>query len=71
MVFSLRILHFGKSYDIVSAVLLLKYRALHNGRRFSYISAKEVRHMPITLTIHILGYTITIRVKKQNRHPAR
>lgn len=27
--------------------------------------------MPITLTIHILGYTVTIRVKKQNRHSAK
>ena len=34
----------------------------------SYISAKEVKQMPITLTFHIFGLTITLRVKKQNRH---
>ena len=27
--------------------------------------------MPITITLHIFGCTITISVKKQNRHPAR
>jgi hypothetical protein len=33
-----------------------------------YISMKEVKHMPITLTLHIFGYTVTIKVKKQDRH---
>lgn len=29
---------------------------------------KEVRGMPITLTIHIFGLVITIKVKSENRH---
>ena len=27
--------------------------------------------MPITLTIHLFGYVITIRVKSENRHSAK
>ena len=27
--------------------------------------------MLLTVTFHIFGYTVTIKVKKQNRHPAR
>ena len=29
---------------------------------------EEVSEMPITVTIHIAGYTVTITIKKQNRH---
>ena len=32
---------------------------------------KEVRTMPITLTFHIFGYVITIRVKRESRHSAK
>ena len=33
---------------------------------------EEVVDMPITITLHIFGYTVTIRIKKgENRHPAR
>jgi len=30
-----------------------------------------VRLMPITLTLHILGFVITIKVKSENRHSAK
>ncbi|EOS55143.1 hypothetical protein C814_03319, partial [Anaerotruncus sp. G3(2012)] len=26
--------------------------------------------MPITITLHIFGYTVTIRIKGRNRHSA-
>ena len=42
-----------------------------NGRRFSHILRKEVRPMPITITLHIFGYTVTIRIKGRNRHSAK
>ena len=32
---------------------------------------KEVKHMPITLTVHIGRFTITICVKSRNRHSAK
>lgn len=41
------------------------------GEAVSYTTREGGERMPITLTIHIFGYTVTIRVKKQNRHPAR
>mgnify|MGYP000806463651 CR=1 FL=1 len=33
--------------------------------------AKGVRLMPITLTFHLFGCVITIKVKSENRHPGR
>ena len=45
--------------------------AAQNGRRFSHILRKEVRPMPITITLHIFGYTVTIRIKGRNRHSAK
>ena len=30
---------------------------------------EEVVDMPITITLHIFGYTVTIRIKGENRHP--
>ncbi len=27
--------------------------------------------MPITITLHILGYVVTIRIKSENRHSAK
>ena len=32
---------------------------------------EEVVDMPITITLHIFGYTVTIRIKGENRHPGR
>ncbi|MFR6394310.1 MAG: NAD(+) synthase [Oscillospiraceae bacterium] len=32
---------------------------------------KEVVDMPITITLHIFGYTVMIRIKGENRHPGR
>ena len=29
---------------------------------------EEVVDMPITITLHIFGYTVTIRIKGENRH---
>ena len=46
-------------------------RALRNGRRFGYNLRKGVRLMPITITLHICGYTVTIRIKGRNRHSAK
>ena len=39
------------------------------GKRFR----KEVKLMPITLTFHVFGYTITLKVTKKsnNRHSAK
>ncbi len=43
------------------------------GRRFSppILFAEEVRRMPITITLHIFGYTVTIRIKGRDRHSAK
>jgi len=27
--------------------------------------------MPLTITLHLFGLTITVKVKRDNRHPAR
>ena len=32
---------------------------------------EEVVDMPITITLHIFGYTVTIRIKGENRHSAK
>jgi len=40
-------------------------------RRFRHISIKEVLLMPITLTFHVFGLTITVTVKSRNRHSAK
>ena len=37
----------------------------------SHTTRKGVRHMPITLTLHIGKYTVTLTVKRTSRHPAR
>ena len=34
-------------------------------------SDKEVRDMPITITFHIFGFTVTVRIKGRNRHSAK
>lgn len=42
------------------------------GRRFVPVSSdKEVRDMPITITFHIFGFTVTVRIKGRNRHSAK
>ncbi len=46
-----------------------KGNAVIYGRRFGYILRKGVRLMRITF--HIGAYTVTIVVKRRNRHPAR
>ena len=52
-------------------VLRVKHRALHNGRRFATPPKRGVMVMPITLTFHVLKWTVTIRVKSRNRHSAK
>ena len=39
-------------------------------KRLAIILRKEVMLMPITLTFHVFGYTITVRIKTKsdNRH---
>jgi len=32
---------------------------------------KGVRHMPITLTFHVCGITVTVTLKRDNRHSAK
>lgn len=56
------------SVDILATVC---YHADKQGARRLANPPKGGEHMPITLTIHIFGCVITIKVKKQNRHPAR
>jgi len=58
-----------KGLDILTVYVLYSHQA--RGEAVSYTTRKGVKQMPITLTIHILGYTVTIRVKKQNRHSAK
>lgn len=35
------------------------------------ILRKEVRDMPITITFHVFGFTVTVRIKGRNRHSAK
>ena len=39
-------------------------------KRLAYTLRKEVELMPIILTIHVFGYTVTVRIvkKSNNRH---
>ena len=37
----------------------------------SVSSEREVRDMPITITFHIFGFTVTVRIKGRNRHSAK
>ena len=46
-------------------------RALHERQAVGYTTRKGVRLVPITLTVHIFGVVITIRVKRENRHSAK
>ena len=47
---------------------MLMRRALHERQAVGYTTRKGVRLMPITLTLHIFGFVITIKVKSKNRH---
>ena len=42
-------------------------------KRLAYTLRKEVKLMPIILTIHVFGLTVTVRIKRNsnNRHSAR
>ena len=42
-------------------------REIAHGRRFGSLR-KEVKSMPITITLHIFGLVVTIRIKEENRH---
>ena len=46
-------------------------RALHERQAVGYILREEVVDMPITITLHIFGCVVTIRIKGENRHPGR
>ena len=46
-------------------------RAMHERQAVGYILREEVVDMPITITLHILGYVVTIRIKSENRHSAK
>ena len=46
-------------------------RALHERQAVGYTTRKGVRLVPITLTVHIFGVVITIKVKRENRHSAK
>ena len=52
------------------AVLHFAAGTAHNGRRLAPLP-KGGESMPITLTFHVLGFTITVTVKSKNRHPGR
>jgi len=41
------------------------------GEAVSHSTRRGEITMPITITLHIFGYILTIRVKRQDRHPAR
>ena len=42
-------------------------------KRLAYTLRKEVKLMPITLTFHVFGLTVTVRIKTKsnNRHSAK
>ena len=42
-----------------------------NGRRSATPPERGGEAMPITMTIHILGFVITIKVKSENLHSAK
>lgn len=40
----------------------------NGGRLRLHLLMKEVVNVPITITFHIFGCTVTIRIKAKNRH---
>ena len=63
-------LHFAAGHVILSMAHSMSW-ALHERQAVGYTTRKGVRLMPITLTLHILGFVITIKVKSENRHSAK
>ena len=68
----------GKALSCSKAVFLTEYAELGKMRSGAARTAggwshlrEEVVDMPITITLHIFGYTVTIRIKGENRHPGR
>ena len=57
-------LHSAAPFDTIAM-------ALHERQAVGYILREEVVDMPITITLHILGYVVTIRIKSENRHSAK
>ena len=63
-------LHFAAGHVILSMAHSMSW-ALHERQAVGYILREEVVDMPITITLHILGYVVTIRIKSENRHSAK
>ena len=68
----------GKALSYSKAVFLTEYAELGKMRSGAARTAggwshlrEEVVDMPITITLHIFGYTVTIRIKGENRHSAK
>ena len=66
----------GKAISCSKAGFLTEYAELGKMRSGAARTAggwshlrEEVVDMPITITLHIFGYTVTIRIKGENRHP--
>ena len=57
----------GNGYNAILTV----YAAYWRRQAVGYILREEVVDMPITITLHILGYVVTIRIKSENRHSAK
>ena len=55
-----------KCYDNAAGEMLH-----HNGRRFGSHHPKGGDLMPFTLTFHLFGLVITLKVKRENRHSAK
>ena len=54
--------------------VLMDTRGIHESvKRLAYTLRKEVKLMPITLTFHVFGLTVTVRIKTKsdNRHSAK
>lgn len=54
------------THDVHDAIIKAQ-----GARRSATLSKVRYAEMPITVTFHVFGFTITVTVKKQNRHPAR
>ena len=68
----------GKALSYGKAGFLTEYAELGKMRSGAARTAggwshlrEEVVDMPITITLHIFGYTVTIRIKGENRHSAK
>ena len=66
-------MYFDLCIDRIQVPLKGEEEALHSGRRLAIILRKEVICMLITVTLHVFGYTITIKMQKKsnNRHSAK